>query len=93
MRAINPFLLGQLTNYFVDPAASPVWYPYLYATGLTLSSFAYILADTYMLMKLRVLGWNAKSAVVGLMYKKVSIAAKLFFFVGKINLELNLVSP
>jgi len=73
LRSINPFLLGELTKYFVNPSSSPLWYPYLCATLLTLSSLIFILLDTWLTMVFQVMGWNARSAVVGLMYDKVSL--------------------
>lgn len=48
------------------------WYPYLCAFGLTISIFLCVTFNNLALMNMQILGWNAKCAVIGLMYRKVS---------------------
>ena len=69
---MNPFFIGELSYYFVNPDKVSFWYPYLCAFGLSACSFLYIFIDNLALMEMQNLGWNAKTAVIGLMYKKVS---------------------
>ena len=64
----------------MNPDKVSAWYPYLCAFGLSFSSFLYVATDNLALMNLLILGWNAKTAVVGLMYKKVSLTINTFLF-------------
>ena len=87
-RAIGPFFIGELSHYFVNPDKVSKWYPYICAFGLSISSLLYVTFNNIALMDMQTLGWNAKSAVVGLMYKKVSwLEIKLSHYVhnDKIN--------
>ena len=56
----------------MNPDKVSAWYPYLCAFGLSISSFLFITIDNIFILNLMILGWNAKTAVVSLMYKKVS---------------------
>ena len=65
----------------MNPDKVSAWYPYFCAFGLSISSFLYIAIDNLALTNLLILGWNAKTAVVGLMYKKVSLIINTFLLI------------